>query len=73
MEVLLGLLLTLPPAAGAMIATSIGLGLILVALNFMAAYAMQNPQMVAVAREELAAGIVAGNAVESAPASPSTG
>jgi len=55
MEVLLGLLLTLPPAAGAMIATSIGLGLILVALNFMAAYAMQNPQMIAVAREELAA------------------
>lgn len=55
MEVLLGLLLTLPPAAGAMIGASIGLGIILVALNFMAAYAMQNPQMVAVAREELAA------------------
>jgi hypothetical protein len=55
MEVILSLLLTLPPAAGPMVAVSLGLGIILVALNFMLAYAMQSPQMVAVAREELAA------------------
>jgi hypothetical protein len=55
MEVLLSLLLTLPPAAGPMIAVSLGLGVCMVALNFMVAYALQNPQMVALAREEFAA------------------
>lgn len=38
-----------------MIGVSLMLGIILVALNFMLAYAMQNPQMLALAREELAA------------------
>jgi hypothetical protein len=55
MEVLLPLLLTLPPSAGAMIAVSLGLGVMIVGAMFMVAYALQNPQMVALAREELAA------------------
>lgn len=38
-----------------MIGASLMLGIALVALNFMVAYALQNPQMIALAREELAA------------------
>ncbi|MEW6034968.1 MAG: hypothetical protein AB1529_00005 [Candidatus Micrarchaeota archaeon] len=55
MEVLLPLLLTLPPASGAMIALALGLGVLMVGGMFMIAYGMQNPQLVALAREELAA------------------
>ncbi|MFN7991232.1 MAG: hypothetical protein U0R44_03680 [Candidatus Micrarchaeia archaeon] len=38
-----------------MIGVSLGLGVVIASLMFMFAYAMQNPQMVALAREELAA------------------
>jgi hypothetical protein len=38
-----------------MIAVSMGLGILIVGIMFMFSYAMQNPQMVAMAREELAA------------------
>jgi hypothetical protein len=55
MEVLLPLLLTLPPAAGTMIALSMSIGALVVGALFMAAYGLQNPQMVAMAREEMAA------------------
>jgi len=55
MEVLLPLLMVLPPAGWAMIGLSIGLGVCIAAIMFMAAYALQNPQLLAVAREELAA------------------
>ncbi len=54
MDVLLPLLLTLPPAAGAMIGIGLSLSLFIVVIMFMGAYALQNPQMVALAREELA-------------------
>jgi len=55
MEVLLPILLTLPPAAGTMIALALGAGIMVVAVMFMMAYALSNPQLVAMAREELAA------------------
>ncbi len=55
MEVLLPLLLTLPPSAGMMIAMAVGAGIVVVGSMFMAAYALSNPQLVAMAREELAA------------------
>ncbi|MBD3210341.1 hypothetical protein GF318_03080 [Candidatus Micrarchaeota archaeon] len=55
MEVLLPLLLTLPASAGMMIGMSIGLGIMVVAIMFMIAYGLQNPQMIAIAKEELAA------------------
>jgi len=52
---MLPLLLALPPAAGAMIAVAMSLGIFIVGLMFAVAYAMQNPQLIALAREELAA------------------
>ncbi|MCI0504316.1 hypothetical protein L0Y65_06445 [Candidatus Micrarchaeota archaeon] len=55
MEVLLPLLLTLPAAAVSMIALALGASVLVVACMFMMAYALSNPQMVAMAREELAA------------------
>jgi len=55
MEVLLPLLLTLPPGAGAMIGLALGFGVIFVSLMFMVAYFLQSPQLTAIAREELAA------------------
>lgn len=55
MEVILPLLLTLPPAGITLIGLAISLSIGIVGLFFMVAYAMQNPQLVAVAREELAA------------------
>ncbi len=54
MDVLLPLLLTLPPAAGAMIGVGLSLSLFIAVIMFMLAYGLQNPQMVALAREELA-------------------
>ncbi|MFH0737852.1 MAG: hypothetical protein V1827_04295 [Candidatus Micrarchaeota archaeon] len=54
MEVLLPLLLSLPPAAGAAIAISVGLSVLIVGVMFMFSYALQMPEMVALAREELA-------------------
>jgi hypothetical protein len=55
MVVVLPLLLTLPPAAAAMIGVALTLSLSIAAGMFMIAYALQNPQLVALAREELAA------------------
>lgn len=57
MEMLLPLLLyiTLPPSAGIMISLSLGLSVAMTACMFAVAYALQNPQMQAVAKEELAA------------------
>src|SRR5215831_18946488 len=55
MAFLLPLLLTLPPAAAGMIGLAIGLSVCVAGSMFMIAYALQNPQMVALAREELAA------------------
>ncbi|MFH0884834.1 MAG: hypothetical protein V1861_03935 [Candidatus Micrarchaeota archaeon] len=55
MEVLLPILLTLPAAAGAMIGLAMGAGIMIVGVMFMMAYALSNPQLVALAREELAA------------------
>lgn len=55
MEVFLPLLLTLPAAGWSMIGVSLAFAIAAVAINFMIAYAFQSPQMVAVAREELAA------------------
>lgn len=55
MDILLPLLLTLPSAAGAMIAAALGLSIIVVALMYMISYAMQSAEMVALAKEELAA------------------
>ncbi len=55
MEALLPLLLLMPPAAAAMIGVALTLSLSIAAGMFMIAYALQNPQMVALAREELAA------------------
>jgi hypothetical protein len=54
MEVFLPLLLTLPTAAGTMIAAGLGLSILVVAVMFMLSYALQMPEMVALAREELA-------------------
>ncbi|MEW6723284.1 MAG: hypothetical protein AB1324_08525 [Candidatus Micrarchaeota archaeon] len=55
MEFLLPLLLSLPPGAGPMIGVAMSLGIFMVGAMFMVAYAMQNPQLIALAREELAA------------------
>ncbi len=55
MEVLLPLLVVLPAPAVAMIALAMGFGIVIVGCMFMLAYALQNPQLVAMAREELAA------------------
>jgi hypothetical protein len=55
MEVLLVALLTMPPATGPMIGIAMAFGAAIVSIMFMAAYLLQNPQLVALAREELAA------------------
>jgi hypothetical protein len=55
MEFLLPLLLTLPPGAAPVIWLSLGLGVGFTASMFMVAYFFASPQLVAVAREELAA------------------
>lgn len=55
MEFLLPLLITLPAPAAAMIGVAMGLGILIVSLMFMVAYALSNPQLIALAREELAA------------------
>jgi hypothetical protein len=55
MEFLLPLLLTLPPSAGALISVGLGLGVTISVSFFLIAYAMQNPQMNALAKEELSA------------------
>jgi len=52
---LLPLLITLPASAWPMIMVSFTIGIILVALQYMLSYAFSNPQMQAVAKEELAA------------------
>lgn len=49
------LLITLPPSAGALIGVSLMFGVFMTAAFFMIAYGLQNPQMIAVAKEELAA------------------
>jgi hypothetical protein len=56
MEMLLPLLLiTLPPSAGVMISLSLGLSIALTAGMFAVSYALQSPQLQAMAREEMAA------------------
>jgi len=55
MEVLLPLLLTLPASAGVMIGISLAFGVMVTGCMFMVAYGLQNPQLIAVAKEELAA------------------
>jgi hypothetical protein len=55
MEVLLPLLLTLPPGAAALVAVSLGLAVGITSCMFMAAYFFQSPQLTAMAREEFAA------------------
>ena len=55
MEFLLPLLITLPPAAYPIIGLSLAIGVLLVALAYMVAYALQSAQMIALAKEELAA------------------
>jgi len=55
MEVLLPLLLALPPAALALIGVSLAAGVFIAASMFLIAYALQSAQMVAVAKEEFAA------------------
>lgn len=54
MEVLLPLLLVLPPSAGAMIMGALIIGVSMVGLMFIFAYALSNPQLIAVAKEEFA-------------------
>lgn len=54
MEVLLPLLITLPPAAGTLIAIALGFTITVVASLFVLGYSLNNPQLIAVAREELA-------------------
>lgn len=55
MEVLLPLLLALPASAGVMIGISIGMGIAVAGSMFIVAYVLQNPQLIAVAKEEFAA------------------
>jgi hypothetical protein len=57
MEMLLPLLLylTIPPSAGLAISLSLGFAITVTALMFIVSYALQNPQLIAVAKEELAA------------------
>jgi hypothetical protein len=55
MEVLLPLLLTLPPGAASMIGVALGLAVVFVALFFLVASFFQSPELTAMAREELAA------------------
>ncbi|MFH2100529.1 MAG: hypothetical protein ABII71_00375 [Candidatus Micrarchaeota archaeon] len=55
MALFLPLLLAMPPAAMAAISVSLAFAAIFTALFFMAAYALQNPQLIAVSKEELSA------------------
>lgn len=55
MEVLLPLLLSLPPSAWPLIWISVMISILSAALSFMSAYFFQSPQMVAIAKEEFAA------------------
>lgn len=55
MEFLLPLLVTLPPAAFSIIGMALFIGVMIVAIAYIIAYALQSPQMVALAKEELAA------------------
>jgi hypothetical protein len=55
MEVLLPLLLSLPPGAMGVIGVALGLAIVVTSIMFMAAYFFQSPPLVALAREELAA------------------
>lgn len=55
MEFLLPLLLTLPDAAGAMIAAGLAIAIMVSGSMLMIAYGFQNPQMIAMAKEEVAA------------------
>lgn len=55
MALFLPLLLALPPAAMAAVTVSLVFAAIFTALFFMAAYALQNPQLIAVSKEELSA------------------
>ncbi|VVC03550.1 Uncharacterised protein [Candidatus Bilamarchaeum dharawalense] len=55
MEVLLPLLMTLPPAALSLISICVGFSILVTSSLFIIAYSLNNSQMVAVAREELAA------------------
>ncbi len=55
MEVILPLLLTLPPAAAPIIGISLSLGVFIVGAMFAVSYVLQSSQMIALAKEELAA------------------
>ncbi len=55
MELLLPLLITMPASALPLIGVSLAIGVMVAALSYMIAYFMQSPQMVALAKEELAA------------------
>lgn len=55
MEMFLPLLISLPASGLTIIGLSLSLSVIVVALSYMFAYAIQSPQMVALAKEELAA------------------
>jgi hypothetical protein len=55
MEFLLPLLVSLPPAAFSLIGMALFIGTLIVAIAYMVAYFLQSPQMVALAKEELAA------------------
>ncbi len=55
MDFILPLLITLPASALSIIGISLMLSVVVVALAYMFAYAIQSPQMVALAKEELAA------------------
>lgn len=55
MEFLLPVLVSLPPAAFSIIGMALFIGAIIVAIAYIVAYALQSPQMVALAKEELAA------------------
>ncbi len=57
MEVLLPILFSLPPAAMSAIFIALVLGAAVAAITFMIGYFLQNPQMIALAREELSAWI----------------
>lgn len=60
MLLFLPLLLSLPPAALSAMGVSMMFAVIITALFFMAAYALQNPQLIAVSKEELSATIFSG-------------
>jgi len=55
MDFLLPILISIPTAALPIIGVSLGMAVILVALAYMVAYALQSPQLTAIAKEEMAA------------------